>query len=156
MGIMHELSPHPVWVDTLHRFARPYWDALLNGEFAESATATRLTVDELRGWIVNMYPFIHTFPKFLAEALIKVEDDLSRSSLIDNIRVEKAHAEHWLWMAEGFGLQEEICSSWRREIDRHCATCNLYRTGSGTSIPKVPWQKQLPLRVMRSRELLAT
>ena len=104
MGIMHELSPHPVWVDTLHRFARPYWDALLNGEFAESATATRLTVDELRGWIVNMYPFIHTFPKFLAEALIKVEDDLSRSFLIDNIRVEKAHAEHWLWMAEGFGL----------------------------------------------------
>ena len=104
MGIMHELSPHPVWVDTLHRFARPYWDDLLNGEFAESATATRLTVDELRGWIVNMYPFIHTFPKFLAEALIKVEDDLSRSFLIDNIRVEKAHAEHWLWMAEGFGL----------------------------------------------------
>jgi pyrroloquinoline quinone (PQQ) biosynthesis protein C len=51
-----------------------------------------------------MYPFIHTFPKFLAEALIKVDDDASRSFLIDNIRVEKAHAEHWLWMAEGFGL----------------------------------------------------
>jgi pyrroloquinoline quinone (PQQ) biosynthesis protein C len=52
-----------------------------------------------------MYPFIHTFPKFLAEALIKVDDDESRSFLIDNIRVEKAHAEHWLWMAEGFGLR---------------------------------------------------
>ncbi|MCW5620424.1 MAG: iron-containing redox enzyme family protein [Burkholderiales bacterium] len=51
-----------------------------------------------------MYPFIHTFPKFLAEALIKVEDDDSRSFLIDNIRVEKAHAQHWLWMADGFGL----------------------------------------------------
>ena len=33
--------------------------------------------------------FIHAFPKFLAEALIKVEDDESRSFLIDNIRVEK-------------------------------------------------------------------
>ena len=101
---MHELSPKPAWVDAMDRFARPYWDALLNGEFAESAAVTRLSIDELRGWILNMYPFIHTFPKFLAEALIKVEDDFSRSFLIDNIRVEKAHAEHWLWMAEGFGL----------------------------------------------------
>jgi pyrroloquinoline quinone (PQQ) biosynthesis protein C len=105
MGSMYELSPHPAWVDTMHRFVQPYWDALLGGDFAESAAGTRLTVEELRGWILHMYPFIHTFPKFLAEALIKVEDDESRSFLIDNIRVEKAHAEHWLWMAEGFGLR---------------------------------------------------
>jgi pyrroloquinoline quinone (PQQ) biosynthesis protein C len=89
----------------MHRFVQPYWDALLGGDFAESAAGTRLTVEELRGWILHMYPFIHTFPKFLAEALIKVEDDESRAFLIDNIRVEKAHAEHWLWMAEGFGLK---------------------------------------------------
>jgi len=107
MGSMYDLSPHPVWIGTLHEFVRPYWDGLLSGEFAESASATRLTVDELRGWILHMYPFIHTFPKFLAEALIKVEDDESRSFLIDNIRVEKAHAEHWLWMAEGFGVSRK-------------------------------------------------
>ena len=47
------------------------------------------------------------FPKFLAEALIKVEDDYSREFFINNIRVEKAHAEHWLWMGEGFGLRRE-------------------------------------------------
>ena len=56
---------------------------------------------------MQVYPFIHSFPKFLAEALIKVEDDYSRSFLIDNIRVEKAHAEHWLWMGMGFGLKRE-------------------------------------------------
>ncbi|MEK6210003.1 MAG: iron-containing redox enzyme family protein [Pseudomonadota bacterium] len=49
----------------------------------------------------------HAFPKFLAEALIKVEDDYSRSFLIDNIRVEKTHAEHWIWMGMGFGLKKE-------------------------------------------------
>jgi pyrroloquinoline quinone (PQQ) biosynthesis protein C len=107
MGSMYEISPHPVWVDTLHRFVRPYWDALLNGEFAEGAAATRLTVDELRGWMLQMYPFVHAFPKFLAEALIKVEDDYSRSFLIDNIRVEKQHAEHWIWMGQGFGLTKQ-------------------------------------------------
>ena len=41
------------------------------------------------------------------EALIKVEDDYGRSYLIDNIRVEKAHAEHWLWMGQGFGVRRQ-------------------------------------------------
>ena len=54
--------------------------------------------------MLQIYPFIHAFPKFLAEALIKVEDDYSRSFFINNIRVEKAHAEHWLWMGTGFGV----------------------------------------------------
>jgi pyrroloquinoline quinone (PQQ) biosynthesis protein C len=61
----------------------------------------------MRDWFLQLYPFIHTFPKFLAEALIKVEDEYSRSFLIDNIRVEKAHAEHWLWMGEGFGIPRQ-------------------------------------------------
>jgi pyrroloquinoline quinone (PQQ) biosynthesis protein C len=104
---VYELSKHPIWVDTMRDYLQPYWDRVLDGGFAESAAMTRLTVDELRSWIMQMYPLIHTFPKFLAEALIKVEDDYSRSFLIDNIRVEKGHAEHWLWMAEGFGLDRQ-------------------------------------------------
>lgn len=108
MGSMYEISSHPAWVKTMQTFLKPYWDGLLQGEFAESAAHTRLSVDELRGWILHMYPFIHTFPKFLAEALIKVEDDESRAFLIDNIRVEKTHAQHWLWMADGFGVPRQM------------------------------------------------
>lgn len=107
MGVPYELSPHPVWIQNMDRFMRPYWDTLLNGDFAGRAATAQLTVAELRGWILQMYPFIHAFPKFLAEALIKVEDDYSRSFLIDNIRVEKAHAEHWIWMGQGFGLSKQ-------------------------------------------------
>jgi len=108
MGSMHdELSPHPQWVDSLHGYVKPYWDELLQGEWAEGVACTRLSISEMRGWILQIYPFIHAFPKFLAEALIKVEDDDSRSFLIDNIRVEKAHAEHWIWMGMGFGLKKQ-------------------------------------------------
>lgn len=106
MGSMYDLSPHPQWVGALHRFIQPYREELLNGEFVEGAVRSALTVEELKGWMLQMYPFIHAFPKFLAEALIKVEDDYSRAFLIDNIRVEKAHAEHWIWMGQGFGLTE--------------------------------------------------
>ena len=107
MGSLRDLSPHPVWVDSLHGYIRPYWDEMLNGEFVEAVTNARLSIPEMQGWILQLYPFIHSFPKFLAEALIKVEDDASRSFLIDNIRVEKAHAEHWIWMGMGFGLKRE-------------------------------------------------
>jgi pyrroloquinoline quinone (PQQ) biosynthesis protein C len=107
MGVPSELSPHPVWVTTLQHFMRPYWDTVLNGSFVQGAASAQLSVPELRGWMLQMYPFIHAFPKFLAEALIKVEDDYSRAFLIDNIRVEKAHAEHWIWMGQGFGLKRE-------------------------------------------------
>jgi pyrroloquinoline quinone (PQQ) biosynthesis protein C len=106
MGSMYDLSPHPQWVGALDRFIQPYREDLLNGEFVEGAVRSALTVEELKGWMLQMYPFIHAFPKFLAEALIKVEDDYSRAFLIDNIRVEKAHAEHWIWMGQGFGLTE--------------------------------------------------
>ena len=104
MGSMLEISPNPVWVDALHGYIKPYWDELLEGDWAEGVANTRLTIPEMQGWILQLYPFIHTFPKFLAEALTKVEDDYSRGFLIDNIRVEKAHAEHWIWMGEGFGV----------------------------------------------------
>jgi pyrroloquinoline quinone (PQQ) biosynthesis protein C len=106
MSALRELSPHPQWVDSLNGYVKPYWDELLNGEWAEGVARTRLSISEMRGWILQIYPFIHAFPKFLAEALIKVEDDDSRSFLIDNIRVEKAHAEHWIWMGMGFGLKK--------------------------------------------------
>lgn len=107
MGSMRELSSHPQWVESLHGYIKPYWDELLEGEWCEGVANTRLSVPEMQGWILQIYPFIHAFPKFLAEALTKVEDDYSRSFLIDNIRVEKAHAEHWVWMGQGFGLSRQ-------------------------------------------------
>src|SRR5437867_6 len=88
MGTMNELTAHPQWVDSLHGYVKPYWDGLLHGDWARGVASAQLTVPEMQGWILQIYPFIHAFPKFLAEALIKVEDDYSRSFLIDNIRVE--------------------------------------------------------------------
>src|SRR3954467_12930555 len=106
MGSMNDVSS-PQWVDSLNGYLRPYWDELLQGDWCEGVANTRLTVAEMRGRILQTCPFIRAFPKFLAEGLIKVEDDYSRSFLIDNIRVEKAHAEHWIWMGMGFGLKRE-------------------------------------------------
>jgi pyrroloquinoline quinone (PQQ) biosynthesis protein C len=102
--ILHEHPTDDMWIDTLKSFVQPDWHDLVAGEWASNVMSGAWSTDAMRGWFLQLYPFIHAFPKFLAEALIKVEDEYSRSFLIDNIRVEKAHAEHWLWMGEGFGI----------------------------------------------------
>lgn len=109
MGSMNEASElsSPQWVESLNGYLKPYWAELTNSDWAKAVGSGTMSVPEMQGWILQIYPFIHAFPKFLAEALIKVEDDYSRSFLIDNIRVEKAHAEHWIWMGMGFGLKRE-------------------------------------------------
>lgn len=107
MGASEHVLVSEPWVESLNAYVKPYWDNLLKGPWAEGIANGDLTLSEMQGWILQIYPFIHAFPKFLAEALIKVEDDYSREFFINNIRVEKGHAEHWLWMGEGFGLRRE-------------------------------------------------
>jgi pyrroloquinoline quinone (PQQ) biosynthesis protein C len=102
MEVQHQ--PHASWIETFKRFIQPDWHDLVAGEWATKVATGAWSTNAMRGWFLQLYPFIHSFPKFLAEALIKVEDEYSRSFLIDNIRVEKAHAEHWVWMGEGFGI----------------------------------------------------
>jgi pyrroloquinoline quinone (PQQ) biosynthesis protein C len=107
MGSTHEVRLQPKWIDALHGYLEPYRQETFDCEWTAGVAHTTLTIPEMQGWILQIYPFIHAFPKFLAEALIKAEDDFSRAFFIDNIRVEKAHAEHWIWMGEGFGLQRQ-------------------------------------------------
>jgi pyrroloquinoline quinone (PQQ) biosynthesis protein C len=95
------------WIKDLHQYLKPYWSHLVDGPWAEGVTNGTLTLAEMQGWMIQLYPFIHSFPKFLAEALIKCTDDYTRGFYITNIRVEKAHAEQWLWMATGFGAKRE-------------------------------------------------
>ncbi len=107
MATQKEYSPDPEWVRSLGAYVRPYWDELLSGPWAQGVANGTLTLNEMQGWITQLYPFIHAFPKFLAEVLIKVDDDYSRSFFITNIRVEKSHSDHWIWMGEGFGVAKE-------------------------------------------------
>jgi pyrroloquinoline quinone (PQQ) biosynthesis protein C len=97
----------PRWVATLYEYVAPHWDRLHNAPWAESIASSHLSNGQMQGWSLQLYPFIYDFPHFLAEGLNKVEDDVSRTFLIENIRTEKAHAEHWIWMGEGFGLTRQ-------------------------------------------------
>ena len=107
MEVHHQPHADTKWIETFKCFIQPDWHDLVAGEWATKVNTGAWSTNAMRGWFLQLYPFIHAFPKFLAEALIKVEDEYSRSFLIDNIRVEKAHAEHWIWMGEGFGIPRQ-------------------------------------------------
>lgn len=107
MGNMHEAVTQDAWVASFQEYVKPYWAEVVDGSWAEGVSSRSLCLAEMRGWMLQLYPFIHAFPKFLAEALIKVEDEYARTFLINNIRVEKAHADHWLAMGAGFGVDRD-------------------------------------------------
>ncbi len=99
-----KFTPDPEWVARLKHHITPYWEAILRSPLVQEASAGILPLTQMRAWMSQLYPFIETFPKWLALNLTKAEDPRSRGYLIENIRVEKKHADQWLHMAQGFGI----------------------------------------------------
>jgi pyrroloquinoline quinone (PQQ) biosynthesis protein C len=100
-------SEDPAWVVELKDSLKPHWDAVLNCRLIRGAAEGTLSLAQMRGWMVQLYPFIECFPKWLALSIVRTQDPASRAFLIDNLRVEKKHAQQWIRMAEGFGVSEQ-------------------------------------------------
>ena len=102
-----KFTPHPVWILELRQHIEPTWNAILNSRLIREASAGTLSLQQMRAWLLQLYPFIETFPKWIALNIPKTQDAMSRGFLIDNVRVEKRHAEQWVYMAEGFGVKRD-------------------------------------------------
>jgi pyrroloquinoline quinone (PQQ) biosynthesis protein C len=99
------LTPQPSWILELRHHIEPTWNAILNCRLIQEGSTGKLPLPKMRAWILQLYPFIDTFPKWIALNIPKTQDVMSRDFLIDNVRVEKRHAEQWVHMAEGFGIK---------------------------------------------------
>jgi pyrroloquinoline quinone (PQQ) biosynthesis protein C len=73
----------------------------------QETSSGALSLEQVKGWSIQFYPFIELFPQFMATYLAKATDPMSRGFLIDNLRVEKRHADQWIDMAKGFGVPKE-------------------------------------------------
>jgi pyrroloquinoline quinone (PQQ) biosynthesis protein C len=100
-------TPDPPWVRKLKEVVAPHWQAILECPLVQEAAAGTLSLRQMRAWLVQLYPFIETFPKWIALNIAKTQDPVSRAFMIDNVRVEKRHAEQWVAMAEGFGIEAD-------------------------------------------------
>lgn len=100
-----KFTPHPTWILDLRHHIEPTWNAILNCRLIREGSAGKLSLHQMRAWILQLYPFIETFPKWIALNIPKTQDVMSRDFLIDNVRIEKRHADQWVHMAEGFGIK---------------------------------------------------
>jgi pyrroloquinoline quinone (PQQ) biosynthesis protein C len=97
-------TPDPPWVLEMKERIQPHWEAVLACPLVRQTADGTLSLTQMRAWMTQLYPFIETFPKWIALNIAKTQDPVSRGFMIDNVRVEKRHAEQWLLMADGFGI----------------------------------------------------
>jgi pyrroloquinoline quinone (PQQ) biosynthesis protein C len=110
---MIRLTPHPTWVENFLCHLKPYKDRVVNNRIFEDISYTRLSGSQFQGAIINFYPLIENFPKYMALTLAKVPAGNSRWSrkarywLITNMNQERLHTDWWKQMARGFGVPTE-------------------------------------------------
>src|SRR6266568_362778 len=97
-SLVRKMTSHPRWVASMYEFVTPHWDNLVNGPWAESIASGRLSIEQMQGWILQLYPFIYDFPKFLAEGQALVLRDVQ--SLTD-----------WVWRVNTKGSLAEAVAA---------------------------------------------
>jgi len=101
-------TPHPAWVLDMNRHLEPYRNAIVECKLVQGGSTGVLPLKKMREWIIQLYPFIETFPKWIALLITNTHDPRSRGYMIDNLRMEKKHSEQWVAMAQGFGIDPYV------------------------------------------------
>ena len=104
-------SPHPPWIVHLIKDMAPYQERIFNCPLVKETAKGSLSLEQMRGWLMQLYPFIETFPQWIALNIAKADDAMAREILIDNVRVEKWHAKQWMDMTDAFGISRDALHS---------------------------------------------
>lgn len=113
-------TPHPTWIKEFLDFIEPYKNSVVNSKIFKDMADGSLTIKRFHGGLINFYPLIESFPKYMALNLAKVPPGDSRWNkrtrywLITNINQERVHTNWWKQWAAGFGvshnvLNKEVC-----------------------------------------------
>jgi pyrroloquinoline quinone (PQQ) biosynthesis protein C len=106
-------TPQPEWMHNLLTDLSPYEDRVVNHLVFTMLRAGELPIPVLQKALINFYPLIESFPKYMALNLDKVPNcagsphDETRAWLTTNIRQERRHAKWWRDFAKGFGVDVE-------------------------------------------------
>ncbi len=106
-GKRQSFSPHPTWIVHLINEISPYQQRIFSCPLVKETSKGTLSLEQMRGWLMQLYPFIETFPQWIALNIAKASEAFAREILIDNVRVEKWHAKQWMDMTDAFGISRE-------------------------------------------------
>lgn len=106
-GKKRTFSPHPPWIVHMIEEIDPYQQRIFNCPLVKETSKGCLSLEQMRGWLIQLYPFIETFPQWIALNITKAPEAFAREILIDNVRVEKWHAKQWMDMTDAFGITRD-------------------------------------------------
>jgi pyrroloquinoline quinone (PQQ) biosynthesis protein C len=109
-GDLKSIGSYPVWLQRVVHETTPDKRRVVDHELFARLRDARLPLPALQRFLVGVWPTIEQFPRFMAMNLKKAGygdsagTDMARRYLIQNIRVEQKHAEHWAAWARAAGL----------------------------------------------------
>ena len=109
-----EVTPHPKWLQGLLEHLEPLERRIVNHEYFQEMAGGTLSIERFHWGLINFYPLVETFPKYMALNLAKVPageagwNGRTRHWLIKNISTERVHANWWRHWARGFGVKPEL------------------------------------------------
>lgn len=109
-GELKSIGSYPVWLQRVVHEASPHKRRVVEHELFALMRDAKLPASAMRRFMIGVWPTIEQFPRFMAMNLKKmgygdsVGEDMARRYLIQNIRVEQKHSEHWATWAGSVGL----------------------------------------------------
>ena len=59
-------SPHPPWIVHLINETDPYQHRIFNCPLVKETSRGTLPLEQMSGWLMQLYPIIETFPQWIA------------------------------------------------------------------------------------------
>src|SRR5688500_3716347 len=109
-GDLKSIGSYPVWVQRVVRETNVHKRRVVDHPLFGLMREAKLPLPVMQRFLMGVWPTIEQFPRFMAMNLKKmtygesVGEDMARRYLIQNIRVEQKHAEHWVTWAGAAGL----------------------------------------------------
>jgi pyrroloquinoline quinone (PQQ) biosynthesis protein C len=103
-------TPHPQWATRMLERLRPDWNAVLESEVFAATRPGAFPVEIWSRILFEFFCVVESFPKYMGVTLAKTtfgqspKDELARTWLIGNIRVEARHVEWYIDWAAGHGI----------------------------------------------------
>jgi len=101
-GALKELSSYPAWTQLMVRETHRDKMRVVDHELFAMMRDAKLPLAAMQRFLIGVWPTIEQFPQFMAMNLKKLSfgngpgEDLARRYLIQNIRIEQKHADHWV------------------------------------------------------------
>lgn len=104
-----ELTPHDGWAQLFWEALVPLKDKVVHHPVFAEMGRGELSPERWRRALLNFYPLVENFPKYMGLNLAKVRRGVpgheeAKLWLIDNIKVEQRHAYWYQDWANGFGI----------------------------------------------------